>query len=102
MTSHRLVICRILAVGLATQYPCNGLAEDRSPTGLLREASINAARIDDENVRHSALLGILTAQQRVGDEVGAMETAELESLPGNRDNAWASVVAIQASKGNIT
>ncbi|MDH5667031.1 MAG: hypothetical protein OEY86_03350 [Nitrospira sp.] len=76
------------------------MAEDRSPQTLLREASSYAARIDDDSVKHHVLQDILWAQQKIGDEVGAIQTAQLE-LSGNRDNALEIVVAIQASRGHI-
>ena len=97
-----LMTCTFLVLVLVDQHPSRGSAEDRSPTGLLREASSNVARIDDDNEKRSALFGIITAQQKVGDEAGAIKTAELDPIPGNRDNAWATVVEIQASKGNTT
>jgi hypothetical protein len=96
-----LATCTFPALVFVALHPSSGLAEVRSPTMLLREASSNAARIEDYTVKRSALLGIIAAQEKLGDEAGAMKTAELESVPGNRDNAWATVVAIQASKGNI-
>jgi hypothetical protein len=101
MTLRWLVTCTFLALVLVAQHPSSGLAEDRSPTGLLRDASANAARIDNDNEKQAALFGIITAQQKVGDAAGAIKTAELDPLPGNRDNARATVVAVQASKGNI-
>lgn len=101
MTLRWLMTCTFLVLVLVGQHPSSGLAEDRSPIGLLREAISNVARIDDDNEKQSALFGIITAQQKLGDEAGAIMTAELEPLPGNRDNAWATIVAIQASKGNI-
>jgi len=102
MTLRWLATCTFLALVVVAQHPSSGLAEDRSPTKLLREASSNAALIDDDNVKQLALRGILYYQQKVGDEAGAIQTAELEPLSSNRDSAWATVVAIQASKGNIT
>ena len=102
MTHRWLVTCTFFTLVIVAQHPSSGSAEDRSPTGLLREASSNAARIDDDTVKQSAVRTILYSQQKVGDEAGAIKTAELEPLPLNRDNAWVTVVAIQASKGNIT
>lgn len=96
-----LATCTFPALVFVALDPSSGLAEDRSPTMLLREASTFAARIDDDTVKRSALLGIIAAQEKLGDEAGAMKTAEREPIPGNRDNAWATVVAIQAKKGNI-
>jgi hypothetical protein len=101
MTPRSLRISTFLTLALVVTHPSSGSAEDRSPTQLLREASSNAAQIDDDSVKRAALLNILSAQQRIGDEAGAIMTAELEPHPGNRDNAWAIVVAIQASNGNI-
>ena len=95
MTPRWFVSSTFLALALIVQHPSSGSAEDRSPTGLLREASTYAAK-----GRDSALLGILLLQQKAGDEAGALMTAERESHPRSRDNAWAIVVAIQASKGN--
>lgn len=102
MTLRWLVTCTFLALVFVAQHPSSGFAGDRSPTGLLREASTYAARMDEYNGKHSALLGILLNQQKVGDEAGAMKTAELETHPGNRDRSLETVVAIQASKGNFT
>jgi hypothetical protein len=102
MTLRWLVTGTYLALVVVAQHPSIGLAEDRSATKLLREASTNVARIDDDNVKEFALRSILYNQQKVGDEAGAIKTAELEPRPLNRDNAWVTVVAIQASKGNIT
>ena len=102
MTPRSLAIYTCLFLALGVHPPSSGSAEDRSPTGLLREASIYAARMDTDKGKHSALRGILYNQQKAGDETGAMMTAELESNLGRGDNAWAIVVAIQASKGNIT
>jgi hypothetical protein len=101
MTLRWFVTSILTALVFVALYPSSGLAEDRSPTTLLREASTYAARIEDYTVKRSALLGIMAAQEKLGDEAGAMKTAELESIPGNRDHAWATVVAIQARKGNI-
>ncbi len=98
----RFATCTFPVLVFVALYPSSGLAEDRSPTMLLREASIYAARIDDYTVKQSAFLGIMAAQKKLGDEAGAMKTAELESIPGNSDHAWATVVAIQVSKGTIT
>lgn len=84
-------------------YPSSGLAEDRSPTTLLREASTYAARIDAANGDADSLLSsILFLQGKAGDEIGAIKTAELISHPVNRGNAWATLVAFQTSTGNIT
>ncbi len=94
--------CTFQVLVLVDQHPSSGLAEDRSPTGFLREASTYAARMDANEGRDFALLLILHKQQKAGDEAGAIKTAERESIPGNRTIAWAIVVAIQASKGNIT
>jgi tetratricopeptide (TPR) repeat protein len=101
MKLRSLVNCTFLALVFIAQYPSSGIAEDRSPAMLLREASSNAARIDDDGAKRVALLGIMAAQEKLGDEVGAIKTVEREPIPGNRDNAWATVVAIQASKGNV-
>lgn len=101
MTPRRFVTNTFPALVVVALYPSSGLAEDRSPIMLLREASTYAARIDDGSVKHLALIGIMGAQEKLGDEAGAMMTAERDPIPGNRDNAWATVVAIQASKGNI-
>ena len=101
MKLRSLVNCTFLALVFVAQYPSSGIAEDRSPAMLLREASSNAARIDDDGAKRVALLGIMAAQEKLGDEVGAIKTVEREPIPGNRDNAWATVVAIQASKGNV-
>ena len=103
MTFRWFANSTFLALVLVVQHPSSGSAGDRSPTGLLREASTYAARMEDAGGgKHLALQSILYNQRKAGDETGAMMTAELESIPGNRDNAWAIVVAVQASKGNIT
>lgn len=102
MKPRWLVAYACLLLVVRASHPSTGWAEDRSALTLLRDASNNAARIADDTVKRSALLDILRAQQKIGDEAGAMKTAELEPLPGNKDNAWVTVVEIQASKGNIT
>lgn len=102
MTVRWFFTYTFLALVFVVQPPSCGLAEDRSPTKLLREASTYAGRMDEYHGKDSALLGILSHQQKIGDESGAIKTAELISHPLNRDNAQAIVVAIQASKGNIT
>ncbi|MDP3595853.1 MAG: hypothetical protein Q8S75_02525, partial [Nitrospirota bacterium] len=101
MTLRWLLTCTVLALVFVTQHPSSGLADDRSPTGLLREASTYAAHVEDDTVKRSALLGIIVAQEKLGDETGAMKTAEREPIPWSKDNALATVVAIQAHKGNI-
>ena len=103
MTFRWFANSTFLALVLVVQHPSSGSAGDRSPTGLLREASTYAARMEDAGGgKHLALQSILYNQRKAGDETGAMMTAELESIPGNRDNAWAIVVETQASKGDIT
>lgn len=102
MKPRWLVVYACLLVVVRASHPSTGWAEDRSALTLLRDASNNAAHIADDTVKRSALLDVLRAQQKIGDEAGAMKTAELEPLPGNKDNAWVTVVEIQASKGNIT
>ena len=98
---NRLLICIALVLTWMFSTPSIGLTEDRSPLALLREASNYAAHIGDDNVKHNALQGIISAQQKIGDEAGAIKTALLEPLPGNRDNTRTIVVAIQANRGNI-
>jgi hypothetical protein len=87
MTLRWLVTYTFLALVFVAQHPSSGLAEDRSPTTLLREASTYAARMDEYHGKHLALLLIIAGQEKLGDEAGAIKTAELESHPLNRDNA---------------
>ncbi len=101
MTLHRFWTCTFLSLIFVAQHPSSGLAEDRSPTTLLRVASSYAARLNDSNGKHLVLLGILSNQEKIGDVAGAKKTAELESHPVNRDIARITVVAIQARKGDI-
>lgn len=102
MKPRSFVVYACLLIVVRAPYPSSGWAEDLSALTLLRDASNNASHIADDTVKRSALLDILRVQQKIGDEAGAMKTAELEPLPGNKDNAWVTVVEIQASKGNIT
>lgn len=95
-------VCILLAMVFTIQCPSNGWAEESSPIWILREASIYAARISDDYSRQIAVDEVIRAQEKAGDDVGAMKTAELGTLPRNRDNAWgATVVAIQAKHGNV-
>lgn len=96
-----LLICIALVLTWMFSTPSIGFTEDRSPLALLRKASNHAVCIGDDNVKHNALQGIISAQQKIGDEAGAIQTAQLEPLPGNRDNARTIVVAIQSNRGNI-
>ena len=104
VTFRRFEILALLALVLALigQHPAGVFAEDRSSTILLRHASSNATHIDNSTTKHSALLEIITAQRKVGDVHGAIQTAAEEPLAGDRDWAWGTVVAIQAQKGDIT
>src|SRR4051812_16219357 len=97
-----LTTCAFLALVFLAQRPCSGLAGDHSSTNLLRESSVYAARMDAVSGKEDTLLSILFSQEKVGDEAGATKTAELVSHSLNKDRARATVLAIQASKGNIT
>lgn len=101
MTLRWFVTCTCPVLVFVALYPSRGLADDRSPTMLLREASTYAAHIDNDAVKWSALLGIIGLQAKIGDETGAVKTAELEPIPWNRDNTLVTVVEIQARRGNI-
>lgn len=101
MKLRLFVICSCLLLNLLALFPSQVCAANSSPIILLREASTQAAHLEDYESRRSVILSIMNAQLTLGDEVGAAITADLESIPPNRDYLLVSVVAMQAGKGDI-
>lgn len=101
MTLRMFVIWSSLILNLLTLSPSRVCAANSPPITLLREATTQAAYLEDYESRRSVILSIMNAQLTLGDEVGAAITAELESIPPNRDYLLVSVVAMQADKGDI-